>query len=698
MGVRTDKQGGVTLIVMENPPVNALTCKSGFVGDLHRAIEGAARDPAVEAIVITEAGRFFSGGEDLSDLGADPERDVAPIRALIAALDAIDKPVIAAIHGIAFGGGVELALACHVRLGTAGTRLALPEVTLGLLPGAGGTQRLVRLVPVPAALDLMLSGRQVDADTAKALGLLDQVVVGDLLQEAVIAAQALATSGAKPRRTRDLEIKLTPDTATAIAAAREAALRRKGVGVAAAKIVDCVEAALSKPFDEALAFERQAFNDLVVTEPACALRHAFLLNRKVDKVAGLPKSQREIQQVAVIGAGTMGTGISTCLLNAGMSVTLIDADRGICEQAGARIRKLIEGAAARGRITAEEAAERQARLAVGASLADAGAADLAIEAVYEDLGLKHEIFRELDRVAKSDAILATNTSTLDVDRIADSVGRPARVIGTHFFSPAHVMKLLEIVRTPRTAPEVVADTLAFARKIGKVGVVAGVCDGFIGNRIFEEYLRQAYFLLEEGALPQQIDHALETWGFAMGPMRVMDLAGQDIGWKIRQRRAIEHPSRVYSAIPDRICEMGRFGQKTGAGYYLYPNNQGKPVVDPTIDELVVNHSAKLGITRVAIADEVIVARCLFTMINEGARIIEDGIAKRPLDIDAVYLHGYGFPDWRGGLMFQADRIGLPKVLERIRQFAKGYQGWAWEPAPLLVKLAESGGSFGSLNG
>ena len=335
---------------------------------------------------------------------------------------------------------------------------------------------------------------------------------------------------------------------------------------------------------------------------------------------------------------------------------------------------------------------------MGASLADAGAADLAIEAVYEDLGLKHEIFRELDRVAKSDAILATNTSTLDVDRIADSVGRPARVIGTHFFSPAHVMKLLEIVRTPRTAPEVVADTLAFARKIGKVGVVAGVCDGFIGNRIFEEYLRQAYFLLEEGALPQQIDHALETWGFAMGPMRVMDLAGQDIGWKIRQRRAIEHPSRVYSAIPDRICEMGRFGQKTGAGYYLYPNNQGKPVVDPTIDELVVNHSAKLGITRVAIADEVIVARCLFTMINEGARIIEDGIAKRPLDIDAVYLHGYGFPDWRGGLMFQADRIGLPKVLERIRQFAKGYQGWAWEPAPLLVKLAESGGSFGSLNG
>jgi 3-hydroxyacyl-CoA dehydrogenase len=695
--VKTIKQGDVTVIIMDNPPVNALSGKTGFLGELLRIFQECDRDPSVQAIVLAGEGRFFSSGADISEFGTDPVHDVAPIRKLIESLDRIGKPIVAAMHGLAVGGGLELALACHVRLCLAGTRFAFPEVTLGLLPGAGGTQRFPRLVPVASALDLILTGRQIDADTAKHLGLVDKVVVGDLVPEAVAAARALIGRGGTLRRTRDLAIVASPDLAGAIAAARDGAARRKGTGLAVAKIVACIEAAITKTFDEGLAFEHQAFNELMVSEPASALRHVFLLNRKLGKIAGLPASRRDFASVAVIGAGTMGVGISAAMLNADLVVTLIDQDLATCETAGARIRKIMEAAVARKRMSAEQAAGRLRRLSVSDSLGDASAADLLIEAVYEDMALKGKVFREFDRVAKPDAILATNTSTLDVDRIADSVRRPDRVIGTHFFSPAHIMKLLEIVRTPRTAPDVVADTLAFARKIGKVGVLSGVCDGFIGNRMFEEYLRQAYFLLEEGALPAQIDRALEAWGFAMGPLKVMDLAGQDIGWKIRQRRAIEQPDRPYSAIPDQICEMGRFGQKTGAGYYLYPNHQNTPVPDPAIDALIVKHSAALGLDRRAIADEEIVSRCLLALVNEGARIVEDGIAARPLDVDAVYVNGYGFPDWRGGPMFQADWVGLPAVVARLRRFEKGYQGWAWTPSPLLVTLAQSGGTLGDLN-
>lgn len=697
MPVKSVKQGEVRVVIMNNPPVNALSGKSGFLGELHAAFQDCDRDSSVRAIVLAGEGRFFSSGADISEFGTDPEKDVAPIRSLIESLDTIGKPIVAAMHGVALGGGLELALACHFRLCLAGTRFAFPEVTLGLLPGAGGTQRLPRLVPVPVALDLMLTGRQADAETAKSLGLLDKIVSGDLIPEAVKEARRILEDGGQLRRTRDLAIETDSGIAAAIVSARETAARRKGVGLAAVKIVDCIEAALSKTFDEGISIEYKAFNELMVSEPACGLRHAFLLARKVDKIAGLPVSRRDIANVAVVGAGTMGAGISAALLNADISVTLIDQELATCAAAGEKIHKILETAVARKRMSAEQAAARIKRLSLSSSLDDASQADLLIEAVYEDLDVKTKMFRAFDRVAKDDAILATNTSTLDVNRIADSVSRPERVIGMHFFSPAHIMKLLEVVRTSRSAPDVVADTLAFARKIGKVGVISGVCDGFIGNRMFEEYLRQAYFLLEEGALPVQVDRALEAWGFAMGPLKVMDLAGQDIGWKIRQRRAIEQPDRPYSAIPDLICEMGRFGQKTGAGYYLYPDKQNAPVIDPAIDKLIVEYSTARGIQRAAMADEDIASRCVLALINEGARIVEEGIAKRPLDVDAVYLHGYGFPQWRGGPMFHADWIGLPKVLEGIRRLEKGRQGWAWTPSPLLVRLAGSGGSFGQLN-
>ncbi|MGQ9366800.1 3-hydroxyacyl-CoA dehydrogenase NAD-binding domain-containing protein [Azospirillum sp. ST 5-10] len=695
MSIHRADRDGVAVLLLDNPPVNALSCRSGFVDALAASLRACAADAAVAAIVVGGHGRCFSAGADIADFGDDPQADVAPIRRLTALLDTLDTPVVAALHGVAFGGGLELALACHARVCAESARLAFPEVTLGLLPGAGGTQRLARLVDPAAALDLMLSGRTVPAAEALRLGLVDRVAPADLLAEAAALAAELAGRGAPPRRASGLAAGPLPD----LEAARSAAARRRGLGDAPGAIVDCVEAACRLPFAEGLAFEHRAFDRLMVSEEARGLRHAFLAERKAAAVPGLPapRPAGRWSRVAVIGAGTMGAGIATALLDAGLPVILTDRSADALSHGAAAVERAIAVAVAKGRCSAEDAAARRARLTLADGLDAAAGADLFIEAAFEDLEVKRGIFRRIDRIAGADAVLATNTSTLDVDAIADATGRPERVVGLHFFSPANVMKLLEIVRGPRSDPQVVADALAFARAIGKTGVVSGVCDGFIGNRIFEEYLRQAYFLLEEGALPAQIDGAMERWGFAMGPLRVMDLAGQDIGWTIRKRRAVERPDRPYSRLPDLLCERGRFGQKSGAGYYLYGDGNRRGDPDPEVDALVLAHSAALGVTRRAIADEEIVARCLFAMVNEGARILDEGIAARPLDIDVVYLNGYGFPRFRGGPMVHADRFGLAAVLARIEGFARGYQGWAWEPSPLLVRLATGGGNFAALN-
>lgn len=693
MPINKTLEGDIAVLRIDNPPVNALSAKSGLASKLIEAIAAALADNAVRGVVIAGEGRFFSAGADITDFGDGAEKDVEIIRDLMALIDGASKPVVAAIHGIAYGGGLELALACHARVAQAGTRFGLPEVKLGILPGGGGTQRMPRLVGVPAAIEIMTSGRDIAAAEAGKIGLVDMLVEDDPVPSAVDKARSLA--GATLPRISDRPV--AADDA-AIAAARAKAAKGGATAMAQGGIIDCVDAASRLSFEEGLRFEADAFNRLMLSEPSRGLRHAFLLERKVGKLPGLPQGRDTVRLIAIIGSGTMGIGIAISALNAGYQVVLVDKSQDACARAAATIDRTIRGLVEKGRISEDAAQKRLAALRTTTSLADTGEADLYIEAVFEDLEVKRSVFREIEAVAKPDAILATNTSTLDVDRIAEVVATPERVLGMHFFSPANIMRLLEIIRAEKTAPQVLADVLAVSRRMGKVGVVCGICDGFIGNRMFEEYLRQAYFLLEEGALPAQIDGAMERWGFAMGPLRVMDLAGQDIGWSIRKRRAVEQPERPYSKIPDMICEQGRFGQKTGAGFYLYPEGSRSAVSDPSIEAMILEHSASLGITRRDISDEEIVERCMFAMINEGARILEEKIAARPLDIDAVWLNGYGFSGARGGPMFYADRVGLPTVLAGIEQFAKGYQGWVWQPSALLVELARSGRSFADLNG
>lgn len=693
MPIHQSQTDGVAVLKIDNPPVNALSARSGLAGELIGALGAALQDEAVRALVLAGEGKFFSAGADITDFGDDAQKDVEVVRDLMAVIDGAGKPVVAAIHGIAYGGGLELALSCHARICKAGTKLGLPEVKLGLLPGGGGTQRMPRLVGVPLAIELMTSGRDVNTQEALKIGLVDAMVDGDPVEAAIEKARSLV--GAKlPRVSERPAVK----DAAAMEAARAKAAKGGATAMAQAAIIDCVEAACDLPFAEGLRFEADAFNRLMLSEPSRGLRHAFLLERKVGKLPGLPQGRDTVRRIAIIGSGTMGIGIAIASLNAGYAVVLVDKNAEACARAAKNIDKTIRGLAEKGRIAGDVADARLANLSTSTELADTAEADLFIEAVFEDLEVKRSVFREIEKVARPDAILATNTSTLDVDRIAEVVATPERVIGMHFFSPANIMRLLEIIRADKTAPRVLADVLTVSRKLGKVGVVSGICDGFIGNRIFEEYLRQAYFLLEEGALPSQVDGAMERWGFAMGPLKVMDLAGQDIGWSIRKRRTVEQPDRPYSKIPDKVCELGRFGQKTGAGFYLYPEGSRSAVPDPEIEKMIVDYSKEIGLARREISDGEIVERCLFAMINEGARILEEKIAARPLDIDAVWLNGYGFSGARGGPMFYADRVGLDKVLAGIERYAKGYQGWVWQPSALLVELVRNGRSFSDLNG
>jgi 3-hydroxyacyl-CoA dehydrogenase len=678
--IHSSLSGSVALIVFSNPPVNALSVTSGLADELLGAIRAAIADPAAGAIVLAADGRFFSAGADIAEFDTAAER-VEILRTLENdVIEPSPKPIVAAVHGMALGGGFELALSAHYRICAPGTTFGLPEISLGLLPGTGGTQRVPRLAGVVAGLKLMLGGQSIDAAAALRLGLVDRVADGELRGAAIRYAEELIAHG--PRRASERAV--SGESAAPIAAAR-AAEARPGRNQAPAFIVDCIEAACSGTFADGIAFERERFATLLQSESSRGLRHVFFGRREVTRIPGLGAAPaRAVAATAVIGGGLMGTGITIALLNAGLKVHLVETRIEALARACQTIEQTIRRDVDKGRISEAVAAQRLAAFSSGGEIAGIAAADLVIEAVYESMEVKCEVFAAMDAHARPDAILASNTSTLDLDRIAAATRDPQRVVGLHFFSPANIMKLLEIVRGARTSPEVLTTAVAFGKAIGKVAVVSGVCDGFIGNRMFEEYLREAYYLLEEGALPGQIDTALERFGMAMGPLRVMDLVGQDIGWSIRKRRAIDQPDRPYSKLPDLICEMGRFGQKTGAGFYRYADGR-TATADPEIDALILAHSVSLGITRRVIGDAEIVDRCIYALVNEGARILEEGIAYRAVDIDMVTVFGYGFPADRGGPMFYASRVGLPAVIARMQEFSRGVNGWTWQPAASLLK-------------
>lgn len=686
-------QGAVGIISLDNPPVNGLgyELRCGIMASLDRALA----DPAVKAIVIIGAGKVFSGGADIREFNTPKASAEPTLLSLIRAIEASPKPVIAAIHGVALGGGLELALACHHRVAVPGAQIGQPEVKLGLLPGAGGTQRLPRLVGVETALNMIVTGAPVLTEQLKGTALFDALLDGDLLQGAVAFAGKLSPEK-PPRLVRDLPIEY-PNAEGFFQFARSVVASVSKGYPAPPKCVEAVAAAVSKPFEEGLRIERELFQQLIHTTESKALRHAFFSERAASKIHGVPENTptRPIRSAAVIGSGTMGGGIAMCFANVGIPVTVLEVKQEALDKGIATLRKSYEGSAKKGKLTAAQVDARMGLIRPTLSYADVDHADIVIEAVFEDMGVKGDVFRKLDQVAKPGAILATNTSTLDVNAIARFTRRPQDVVGTHFFSPAQVMKLLELVRGSATEPGVLATVMELAKKLKKTGVVSGVCDGFIGNRMIDPYLRQAMFLLEEGALPQQVDFALEQWGMAMGPFRMADLAGNDVGWYIRKRRYVEKPQMKFSRIADRICELGRFGQKTGSGWYRYQAGKRDAIPDPAVEELIAAYRKEIGVARRRISGEEIVERCIFALVNEGAKILEEGIALRASDIDVVYLTGYGFPPFRGGPMFYADAIGLYDVVRSMSRFAVNPHGdpGFWKPAPLLARLAAEGKSF-----
>ena len=677
-------RGAVAVITIDNPPVNGLghELRRGLVEGLDRA----AADPAVKAIVLAGAGQGFSGGADNKEFGTPKMTAEPSLHTVIRAVETSPKPVVAAIHGVAMGGAVELALACHYRVAGAGAQVALPEVKLGLLPGAGGTQRLPRAVGLETALNMIVSGTTGPAAQLAGTRLFDALVEGDLVEKAAAFAETIADRRPLPLL-RDVPVRHA-NAEGFLAVARGAVASVSKGYPAPLKCVDALEAAASLPFEEGLRKERDLFLALLFTTESSALRHAFFAERAASKIADVPEDTptRPIRQAAVIGAGTMGGGIAMNFANAGIPVTVLEADRERIDKGLGLIRKSYEGSAKKGKLTAAQVEERMGLLRPTLSYADVAAADIVVEAVFEDMAVKQAVFKTLDETMKPGAILASNTSTLDLNALARTTRRPADVIGTHFFSPAHVMKLLEVVRGQETGKDVLATVMGLAKTIKKTAVVSGVCDGFIGNRMLEQYLRQSLLLLDEGALPAQVDRALEAFGMAMGPFRMSDLAGNDIGWLIRKRRYAEHPDSERSVIADRLCEQGRFGQKTGAGWYRYEAGRRDALPDPAVDDMIAACRKEKGLTPRAIPGDEIVARCIFALVNEGAKILEEGIAQRASDVDLVYLAGYGFPPFRGGPMFYADTVGLYNVVRTMKRLG-------WTPAPLLARLAEEGKTF-----
>jgi 3-hydroxyacyl-CoA dehydrogenase len=694
--------GDVAVITLNNPPVNGLgyDTRIGITNGLNQA----NADPAVKSIVLTGAGKAFSGGADIREFGSPKALQEPNLLSVILAVENSSKPVIAAVHSVCMGGGLELALGCHYRMAAPGCSVALPEVKLGLIPGAGGTQRLPRVLGVEAALNMIVSGEPVKSELLASLPgqkLFDKMAasIESLAGEALAFAQEAAArhaDGSALPLVRNLPCK-HPLGDAYFQFARNMVKGMAKNFPAPAKCVDAVEAATTMKFADGMVFEREIFINLMWTPECRALRHIFQAERAASKIPDVPSDTpvRDIQAVAVIGAGTMGGGITMNFLNAGIPVKMLEMKQEALDRGIATIRKNYEAQVKKGKLKQDKYEQRMALLSTTLSYDDLKDADLVIEAVFEEIGVKEAVFKELDRVMKPGAILASNTSTLDVNKIASFTKRPEDVVGLHFFSPANVMKLLEVVRSAKTAKDVMATVMGVAKKIKKTAVVSGVCDGFIGNRMIEQYGRQGGFLLDEGCTPAQVDKAIEKFGFAMGPFRMGDLAGNDIGWAIRKRRYQEKPNMKYSKTADLLCEKGRFGQKTGAGWYDYVPGKRDAIPNAEVVSMIEEHRKSLGITPRKISDEEIVQRLVFSLVNEAAHILEEGIANKASDIDIVYIFGYGFPVYRGGPMNYADQIGLFNVVQAMNRFAKNPLDDAefWQPAPLLARLAAEGKTF-----
>jgi len=689
---RYEVRGAHAVITLDNPPVNGLGAdlRAGIMASLDQALA----DPAVKAVVVTGTERAFSGGADVKEFGTDKAGREPRLPVLIEAFENAPKPVIAAIAGICMGGGLELALGAHFRVAKADAQIALPEVKLGLLPGAGGTQRLPRLIGLEGALNLIVSGATVPAKTFAGSKLFDAVTDGDVVEAALQLADKVVADKVPLKRVRDIKLK-DPKAESFLQFARNMVGGGAKGFPAPLKCVEAVSWAVSKPIDEALRLERETFMALMITPESRALRHVFAAERAAGKV-DLPKDTplREIKKVGVIGAGTMGGGITMNFLNAGVPVVLLEMKQEALDRGLGTIRRNYENSMKKGKLKPEQVEQRMGLITPTLSYDGMKDVDLVIEAVFEDMGVKEQVFRTLDEVCKPGAILASNTSYLNIDKIATFTKRPGDVVGLHFFSPANVMRLLEIVRGAQTAPDVLATSVALAKKIKKVAVISGVCDGFIGNRMLARYGAAAQGLINAGALPQQIDGALQKFGMAMGPFRMGDLAGLDIGWATRKRKAAEAGVEMKPVVADKLCEAGRFGQKTGAGWYRYEAGKRDPIPDPVTEQLIAEYRAANGITARTIRDEEVIERCMYALVNEGARILDEGIAARASDIDLVYLNGYGYPVKRGGPMLYADMVGLPNVVRALKRFAaEPGADKSWQPAPLLEKLAAEGKTF-----
>jgi 3-hydroxyacyl-CoA dehydrogenase len=690
--------GDVAVITLNNPPVNGLGLSTRL--GVAAGLEKANADPAVKAIVLTGAGKAFSGGADINEFNSPKAYAEPNLLSVIRAVESSGKPVVAALHSVAMGGGLELALGCHYRIAAPGTSVALPEVKLGLIPGAGGTVRLPRALGVETALNMIVSGEPVKSELLAQLPgqkLFDKMAASaeSLAQEALAYARSVADVRPLPR-VRDLPCK-HPQGDAYFQFARNMVQGMAKNLPAPGQCVNAVQNATTKPFEQALLEERQIFINLMNTPECRALRHLFMAERAASKIPDVPSDtpQRTVAQVAVIGAGTMGGGISMNFLNAGIPVTILEMKQEALDRGVATIRKNYEAQVKKGKLKQDKYEQRMALLSTTLDYKALASADLVIEAVFEEMGVKQKVFEALDAVMKPGAILASNTSTLDVNQIASFTKRPQDVVGLHFFSPANVMRLLEVVRGAKTGKDVMATVMAVAKKIKKTAVVSGVCDGFIGNRMIEQYSRQAGFLLDEGCTPQQVDKAVERFGFAMGPFRMGDLAGNDIGWAIRKRRYVEKPGMKYSASADRLCELGRYGQKTGAGWYDYQAGKRDAIPSPVVATLIDEHRKALGISPRKISDEEIVQRLVFSLVNEAAHILEEGIAARASDIDMVYITGYGFPIFRGGPMQYANEFGLFNMVQAMKRFQSNPHDDAafWEPAPLIQRLVAESKTF-----
>jgi 3-hydroxyacyl-CoA dehydrogenase len=684
--VELERRGRIAILTVQNPPVNALSyhVRQG----LRDGVTQANADPAVVAIVIACAGRTFMAGADITEFGKPPKEPGFP--EMMDAIEGSGKPIVAAIHGTALGGGLEVALTCHYRVGAKAARFGLPEVKLGLLPGAGGTQRLPRVVGVEKALQMIVSGELIGAREAAQHGLIDEIVDGDLVAAGVRFAERVVEEKRPLRRIRDLDDKLAAvrGKPEVFANFRKSVARQTRGFRAPESCIKAIEAAVNLPFAEGLKRERELSAELMASPESKAQRYFFFAEREAAKIPDVPAETpaKEIKKAAILGAGTMGGGIAMNFANAGIQVTVVEIAKEALDRGLGVVRKNYEATASRGRITAEDVENRMGLITGTTDFNAIADADLVIEAVFEEMPIKKEVFAKIDRIAKADAVLATNTSTLDVNEIAAATKRPESVIGMHFFSPANVMRLLEVVRGAKTSKPVVQTAMSIGRKINKVPVLVGVCYGFVGNRMLHQRGAQAEKLILEGALPHQVDRVLYDFGLPMGPFAMGDLAGLDVGWRIRKGKGVKSP------VADRLCEAGRFGQKTGAGYYKYGADRSA-TPDPEVEKIILDVSSQMGIKRRAVSDDEILARLLYPMVNEGAKILEEKIAIRASDIDVIWVYGYGWPVYRGGPMFWADQVGLKAIRERMLEFRRGTGDDFWTPAPLLDRLATAGKGF-----